>query len=71
MTNISFILKSCDLKFGNHVVKTLLFFMKPADYTYYAYFIFRRLKRLGSVFSRSVLDPFLYSVASYSSDLRA
>ena len=43
------------------VVKTLFYFMKPADYTYYTYFlIFRRLKRVGSVLSRSDLDPFLY-----------
>ena len=35
--------------------------MKPADYTYYTYFmIFRRLKRVGSVLSRSELDPFRY-----------
>ena len=35
--------------------------MKPADYTYYTYFlIFRRLKRVGSVLSRWELDPFLY-----------
>ena len=39
MTYISFILKPCDLKFGMHVVKTLLYFMKPADYTYNTYFI--------------------------------
>ena len=35
---ISFILKPCDLKFGMHVVKTLLYFMKPADYTNCTYF---------------------------------
>ena len=35
--------------------------MKPVDYTYYTYvLIFRRLKRVGSVLSRSELDPFLY-----------
>ena len=52
MTYISFILKLCDLKFGMHVhvVKTLLYFMKPADYRYYTYFmVFRRLNRVGSV----------------------
>ena len=43
------------------VVKTLFYFMKPADYTYYTYFlIFRRLKRVGSVLSRSELEPFPY-----------
>ena len=38
MTYISFILKPCDLKFSMHVVKTLFYFMKPADYTYYTNF---------------------------------
>ena len=33
-----FILKPCDLKFGMHVVKTLFYFMIPADNTYYTYF---------------------------------
>ena len=57
MTNISFILKPCDLKFGMHAIKTLFYFMKPADDTYYTYFlIFKRLKRVGSVLSRSELD---------------
>ena len=42
---ISFILKPCNLKFGMRVVKTLFYFMKPADYTYYTYLlIFRRLR---------------------------
>ena len=39
MAYISFIFKPFDLKFGMHVVKTLLYFMKPADYTYYTYFM--------------------------------
>ena len=61
MTYVSFILKPCNLKFGMHVVKTYLYFMKPADYTYYTYFlIFKRLKRVGSVLSSSEFDPFLY-----------
>ena len=34
MAYISFILKPCDLKFGMLLVKTLLYFKKPADYTY-------------------------------------
>ena len=38
MAYISFILKPCDLKFGMLLVKTLLYFKKPADYTYYEYF---------------------------------
>ena len=33
------VLKRCDLKFGMHVVKTLFYFMKPTDYTYYTYFL--------------------------------
>ena len=62
MTYICFILKPCDLKLGMHVLKTLLFLMKSTDYTYYTYFFlfFKRLKRVGSVLSRSELDPFLY-----------
>ena len=61
MTHISFILKPCDLKFGRHVVKTFLYLLKPADYTYYTYFmVFRRLKRVGSILSRSEFDSFLY-----------
>ena len=56
---ISLILKPCDLKFDMHAVKTLFYFMKPADYTHTVWF-FRRLKRVGSVLSRSALDPFLY-----------
>ena len=59
MTYISFILKPVDLKFGMHVVKTLFYFMKPAVYTYFFLF-FRRLKRVGSVLSRSELDPYIY-----------
>ena len=44
------------------VVKILYYFMKTADYTYYTYFFifFKLLKRVGSVLSRSELDPFLY-----------
>ena len=61
MTFISIILKPCDLKFGMHVVKILFYAMKLADYTYDTNFlIFRSLKRVGSVLSRSELDPFLY-----------
>ena len=36
---ISLILQPCNLKFGMHVVKTLFYFMKPADCTYYTYFL--------------------------------
>ena len=39
MTYISFILKPCDLKFGMHVVKTLPYFIKAADYTYDTHFL--------------------------------
>ena len=64
MTYISFIFEPCDLKFGLYVVKTLFYFMKPVDYTYYTHFhtfwFFRRWKRVGSVLSRWELDPFLY-----------
>ena len=28
----------CDMKFGMDVVKTLFYFMKPADFTNYTYF---------------------------------
>ena len=38
MTYTSFILKPWDLKFGMDVVTTLLYFMKPADYTNCTYF---------------------------------
>ena len=52
---------SDDFKFGMHVVKQLFYFMKPVGYTYSTnLLIFRRLKRVGSVLSRSELDPFLY-----------
>ena len=64
MTYIIFILKPCALKFGMHVVKTVFYFMKPADYTYYTHF-FRHLKRVGSVSSKSELDPFLLSYSSH------
>ena len=33
MTYVSFILKSCVLKCGMLIVKTLFYFMEPADYT--------------------------------------
>ena len=59
ITHIYLILKSCDLKFVMHVVKTLFYFMKPAVYTYFMIF-YKSLKRVGSVLSRSELDPFLY-----------
>ena len=63
MTYISFILKPCDLKFGMHVLKTLLCFMKLTDYTYDILFdFFKRLKRVGSVLSSSELGPFPYTV---------
>ena len=48
-----------DLKFGMHVVKTLFYFVKPADYTYYTYVsIFQAFEASGYVLSRSELDPF-------------
>ena len=54
---IYFISKPRDLKFGLYVVKTKLYFMKPTDYTHHKYFL---MMRVGSVLSRSELDPFLY-----------
>ena len=36
---ICVILKHRDVKFGMHVVKTLFYFMKPAEFTYYIYFL--------------------------------
>ena len=56
LTYISFILKPCDLKFG----MTLFYFMKPARCRLYILHILCLLKRVGSVSSRSDLDPFLY-----------
>ena len=39
--------------------KTVFYSMGPADYTYNTYFcIYKVLKRLGSILSRSELDPF-------------
>ena len=38
-TFISFISRPCDLKFGMRVVDILFYFMKPADYTDYTYFL--------------------------------
>ena len=61
MTYISFSLKQRDMKFGMHVVKTLLYFMKPTDYTYcqIPFLIFTRFMRVCSALSRSELEPFL------------
>ena len=63
MKHVSFISEPFNLKFGMYVVKTLFYYMKPADDTYFTYFFlfFRRLKRVGSVLSRSELDAFLYT----------
>ena len=55
---ISFILKPCDLKFGMHVVKTLFFFMKSADNTYYTYFlIFQTYVASGQCFIQVRVRP--------------
>lgn len=62
MTYTAFNLKLRDLKLGMHVVLTLFYSMKTADCTYLTYFlIFKHLKRVGKISSRSDLDSFLYS----------
>ena len=59
--DISFNLKPCDLKFGIHVVKTLLLLWNQhfIHITNTIWF-FRHFIRIGSVLSRSELDPYLY-----------
>ena len=50
MTYTAFNLKLRDLKFDMHVVLTLFYSMKTADYTYLTYFlIFKDLKRVGKI----------------------
>ena len=56
-------MKPRDLKFGMHVVKTLLYLMNPTDYTSYRYLMNFKpfFNRVGSVLFRSGLYPFFYT----------
>ena len=60
MKFIAFILKSCNLKFGMHVVKTLFYFIKLAEYTYFFIFIVVRRERVEFYLSQSKTSFFMY-----------
>ena len=49
-------------EFYIHVIKTLFYFMKPPDYTYYAYFLYlRSLQRVGMFYrGQSSIAFFIY-----------
>ena len=69
MTFVSIISKTCNLKFGMLLVKTLLYSMGPADYTYYTYFlIFQAFEACGQFFMQVRVRPLSLYLASYSSD---
>ena len=70
MMYISFISEPCDLKFGMLVVKTLLYVMNSAYYTYYTYilnFFFWCLKRVQVVFylGQSWAPFFIYGILQF------
>ena len=61
--NCLFYFGTLRLEIWHVCIKNIIRFLGPADYMYAyqpSFGFFRSLKRLGSVLSRSELDPFLY-----------